>query len=82
MMETTVPFPNTLDQQVDGQHLHSAGNVFNWKIQHNVLHHTYTNIKDHDEDLEGIVLRFSKHAEWKPHHRFQWYGYSSYFTVC
>ena len=49
-----------------------AGNVFNWKIQHNILHHTYTNIKDHDEDLEaGVVLRFSKHAEWKPHHRFQ-----------
>jgi len=49
-----------------------AGNVFNWKVQHNVLHHTYTNIKDHDEDLEaGVVLRFSKHAQWKPHHRFQ-----------
>ena len=49
-----------------------AGNVFNWKVQHNVLHHTYTNIKDHDEDLDaGVVLRFSKHAEWKPHHRFQ-----------
>ena len=48
------------------------GNVFNWKVQHNVLHHTYTNIKNHDEDLEaGIVLRFSKHAEWKPHHQFQ-----------
>ncbi len=49
-----------------------AGNVFNWKVQHNVLHHTYTNIKDHDEDLDaGVVLRFSNHAEWKPHHRFQ-----------
>jgi linoleoyl-CoA desaturase len=49
-----------------------AGNVFNWKIQHNVLHHTYTNIKDHDEDLEaGIVLRFSKHTKWQPYHRFQ-----------
>ena len=49
-----------------------AGNVFNWKIQHNLLHHTYTNIKDHDEDLEaGVVLRFSKHAKWRPHHRFQ-----------
>ncbi|MBH45312.1 MAG: acyl-CoA desaturase [Flavobacteriaceae bacterium] len=49
-----------------------AGNVFNWKIQHNVLHHTYTNIKDHDEDLDaGVVLRFSKHADWRPHHRFQ-----------
>ena len=51
-----------------------AGNVYNWKIQHNLLHHTYTNIKDHDEDLEaGVVLRFSKNAEWNPHHRFQQY---------
>lgn len=49
-----------------------AGNVFNWKVQHNVLHHTYTNIQNHDEDLEaGVVLRFSKHAKWHPHHRFQ-----------
>ena len=49
-----------------------AGNVFNWKIQHNLLHHTYTNIHGHDEDLEaGRVLRFSKHSEWFPHHRFQ-----------
>ena len=49
-----------------------AGNVFNWKIQHNLLHHTYTNIHGHDEDLEaGRVLRFSKHSEWSPHHRFQ-----------
>ncbi|MEM9000757.1 MAG: acyl-CoA desaturase [Bacteroidota bacterium] len=53
-----------------------AGNVYNWQVQHNVLHHTYTNIQDHDEDLDaGRVLRFSKHAEWKKHHRFQhWYS--------
>ncbi|MFZ9074847.1 MAG: fatty acid desaturase family protein [Flavobacteriaceae bacterium] len=49
-----------------------AGNVFNWKIQHNVLHHTYTNIHGHDEDLEaGRILRFSKHAKWFPYHKFQ-----------
>ncbi len=51
-----------------------AGNVYNWQVQHNVLHHTYTNIHEHDEDLEaGRVLRFSKHAEWRKHHRFQHY---------
>lgn len=51
-----------------------AGNVYNWKVQHNVLHHTYTNIQGHDEDLEaGRVLRFSKHAKWYKHHRFQHY---------
>ena len=49
-----------------------AGNVFNWKVQHNVLHHTYTNIHGHDEDLEaGRILRFSRHAKWFPHHKFQ-----------
>ena len=49
-----------------------AGNVFNWKIQHNLLHHTYTNIYGHDEDLEaGKILRLSKHSQWMPHHRFQ-----------
>ena len=51
-----------------------AGNVYNWKVQHNVLHHTYTNIHGHDEDLEaGRILRFSKHSQWHKHHRFQHY---------
>ena len=49
-----------------------AGNVYNWKVQHNVLHHTYTNIPGHDEDLDaGRVLRFTKQTEWKRHHKFQ-----------
>ncbi|AEM71087.1 Linoleoyl-CoA desaturase [Allomuricauda ruestringensis DSM 13258] len=51
-----------------------AGNVYNWQVQHNVLHHTYTNIHEHDEDMEaGRILRFSKHAEWRKHHKFQHY---------
>ena len=49
-----------------------AGNVYNWKVQHNVLHHTYTNIHGHDEDLDaGRILRFTKHDKWRSHHRFQ-----------
>ena len=49
-----------------------AGNVFNWKVQHNLLHHTYTNIHGHDEDIDpGNILRFSKHSPWFPYHRFQ-----------
>ncbi|MEC8134089.1 MAG: fatty acid desaturase, partial [Bacteroidota bacterium] len=51
-----------------------AGNVYNWKVQHNVLHHTYTNIHGHDEDLDpGQILRFTKHAQWRWYHRFQHY---------
>ena len=46
---------------------------FNWKIQHNVLHHTFTNIDGMDEDLESkSVLRFSVHAPLKKFHRFQY----------
>jgi len=51
-----------------------AGNVYNWQVQHNVLHHTYTNIHGHDEDLEaGRIIRFSKEAEWQKIHKFQHY---------
>jgi linoleoyl-CoA desaturase len=51
-----------------------AGNVYNWQVQHNVLHHTYTNIQGHDEDLEaGRILRFSKHTKWRRFHKFQHY---------
>jgi len=51
-----------------------AGNVNNWQVQHNVLHHTYTNIHGHDEDLEaGRIIRFSEKAPWLKIHRFQHY---------
>jgi linoleoyl-CoA desaturase len=33
----------------------------NWQVQHNVLHHTYTNIPGHDEDLDaGRIIRFKR----------------------
>ncbi|HMV08007.1 MAG TPA: acyl-CoA desaturase [Cyclobacteriaceae bacterium] len=49
-----------------------GGNAFNWKIQHNVLHHTYTNVYDADEDISPRgVLRMSPYSEWKTMHRFQ-----------
>lgn len=50
-----------------------GANVTNWKIQHNVKHHTYTNIEGHDEDIspKGGVLRLSPHSELRPHHKYQ-----------
>ncbi|TNE56145.1 MAG: acyl-CoA desaturase [Bacteroidetes bacterium] len=57
-----------------------GGNDVNWKIQHNVLHHTYTNVTGVDEDISpGKILRFSPRAERKGIHRFQhiyaWFFY-------
>lgn len=51
-----------------------AGNVYNWQVQHNVLHHTYTNILGHDEDLDaGRIIRFTKEAKWYDFHKYQHY---------
>ena len=43
-----------------------------WRIQHNVLHHTYTNINTADEDLQPHpLLRFSPHQQKLKIHQFQ-----------
>lgn len=49
-----------------------GGNVYNWEVQHNKLHHTYTNIHDLDEDITGkFLLRLSDSDKLKAVHRFQ-----------
>ncbi|MFD2569652.1 fatty acid desaturase family protein [Spirosoma soli] len=49
-----------------------GGNVLNWKIQHNTLHHTYTNIHDVDEDITGkFLLRLSQGDKLRKMHRYQ-----------
>jgi linoleoyl-CoA desaturase len=49
-----------------------GGSTFNWRIQHNVLHHTYTNIEGFDEDIEPKgSIRFSTNTPLKRIHRFQ-----------
>ena len=49
-----------------------GANGYMWKITHNAIHHTHTNVYGLDEDLTvSPMLRLSPHAEWKPIHRFQ-----------
>lgn len=50
-----------------------GGNATNWKIQHNVKHHTYTNVAGMDEDIspKGGILRFNPYSELKKHHKWQ-----------
>jgi linoleoyl-CoA desaturase len=51
----------------------------NWKFQHNVLHHGYTNIEGHDDDIDTLgILRFSPHKPLLKIHRFQ-YLYAWFF---
>lgn len=50
-----------------------GANATVWKIQHNVLHHTYTNIDEADDDINApFFLRFSPHAKKYWLHRFQY----------
>ncbi len=52
----------------------AGGSAVNWKIQHNVLHHSYTNIDGYDEDIDPSgIMRFSPHQPVKAIHRFQAY---------
>ncbi len=56
-----------------------GGYALNWKIQHNVLHHSYTNVHGHDEDISTIgLMRFTPDEEWKPIHKYQ-YLYAWFF---
>ena len=57
-----------------------GGSSYLWKITHNVIHHTYTNIHGTDEDLAvSPLLRLSPHAPRRWFHRFQhWYAFALY----
>lgn len=51
-----------------------GGLALNWKIQHNKLHHSFTNIEGHDEDIAPrVIMRFSPHDPRYGVHRFQHY---------
>ncbi len=59
-----------------------------WKLQHNVLHHTFTNIEEHDEDIETpMFLSFAPNTKKYWIHRYQhlyawlFYGLATIFWV-
>lgn len=59
---------------VVGYSLNLVGaNATNWKIQHNVKHHTYTNVTGMDEDIspKGGILRFDPNTPMKKFHKWQ-----------
>ncbi|MEM7551419.1 MAG: acyl-CoA desaturase [Bacteroidota bacterium] len=58
-----------------------GGNRSNWIVQHNVKHHTYTNVFEADEDVDvGNIIRLSPYSKKLKIHRFQhiysWFLYT------
>jgi linoleoyl-CoA desaturase len=49
-----------------------GSNAYIWKIKHNVVHHTYTNVDGIDDDIiKSPLLRLCPTQRWAPAHRFQ-----------
>ena len=49
-----------------------GSNAFIWKIKHNIIHHTYTNIDGVDDDIaKSPVLRHCDSQPYKPIHKYQ-----------
>lgn len=68
---------NRIINQIVGSTIYLiSGNVATWRIQHNILHHTFTNIEGLDEDMETAgLIRLHPSQDWKPMHRYQkWYA--------
>ena len=58
-----------------------GGYTVTWRIQHNILHHTYTNVAGLDEDMDSIaLLRFSPRQQRYWFHRYQ-YLYAWFFYM-
>lgn len=75
-------FKNSNLNKIFGYSMNLIGaNATVWRLQHNVLHHTYTNIQESDDDINmPFFLRFSPHDIKYKVHRFQfiyvWFIYS------
>jgi len=65
-----------------------GGNAFFWKLKHNIVHHTYTNIDGIDDDINNKpFMRECSTQKWYPPHRYQHYymfflyGFTSLFLL-
>jgi linoleoyl-CoA desaturase len=71
--------------EIMGLTMNALGSTsFIWKIKHNIIHHTYTNVDGVDDDIaKSPMLRHCASQKWFPWHRFQFvymfffYGISS-----
>jgi linoleoyl-CoA desaturase len=57
-----------------------GGSSYVWSRKHNVIHHSYTNVTGHDDDIDlGLFGRLSPHQRRLPFHRLQhWYLWALY----
>ncbi len=51
-----------------------GGSSYVWRRKHNTIHHSYSNITGHDDDIDvGVLGRLTPHQPWLRIHRLQHY---------
>lgn len=58
-----------------------GGNIYFWKLKHNIAHHTYTNIEGEDHDIDIKFMRVHKDQELKKHHSYQKYYFMVLYSI-
>jgi len=58
-----------------------GGYHHNWKIQHNVKHHSYTNVHEHDDDIGNAIMRLTPDREQKPYYKYQLFYAPLVYTI-
>lgn len=59
-----------------------GADIKNWKTQHNLLHHTFTNIHKHDKDIDDkAIMRFSPHGKYKKIQKFQVFYVFVFYSI-
>lgn len=58
-----------------------GGNIYFWKLKHNIAHHTYTNIDGEDHDIEIKFMRIHHDQALKKYHRHQRYYFPLLYGI-
>ncbi|MCW8309945.1 acyl-CoA desaturase [Sphingobacterium sp. InxBP1] len=58
-----------------------GGNIYFWKLKHNIAHHTYTNIEGEDHDIEIKFMRVHPDQPVKGYHKCQRYYFIFLYGV-
>lgn len=58
-----------------------GGNIYFWKLKHNIAHHTYTNIDGEDHDIEIKFMRIHHDQKLKKYHRFQRFYFPILYSI-
>ncbi|MGN0003324.1 MAG: fatty acid desaturase family protein [Sphingobacterium composti] len=58
-----------------------GGNIYFWKLKHNIAHHTYTNIDGEDHDIEVKFMRIHHDQQLKKHHKYQHIYFLALYSI-